>query len=365
MREEKREAGPQSTHNPPSTKDRVEQQALIRLDTEINPKAGEDVDSFRLKNQLISDDGRRLDDSRWGHKIVDRKTRGCSASDHTASTLPFPPVSQLPTPRNSPLSTPPDDAFTYPEGGLRAWLVVFGSWCGLFASLGITNTLASFQAYLSTDQLSSYAPGQIGWIFSLYTFLLFACGIYIGPLFDVYGPRWLILPGSGCVVLNIFLLGVCTEYWHFIIVFGILGGVGTSLLFTPCIAAVSHFFNRRRGNATGIAATGGAIGGIVFPLLLQSLIPRIGFIWSTRVMGFIILFFCIIANSLIASRLPPGLAGRSPHPDFKILMKPAFAITVLGVFLIEWALFIPLTYITSYALEQGYSQSFAYQILPM
>jgi len=98
---------------------------------------------------------------------------------------------------------------TYPEGGLQAWLVVFGSWCALFASLGIANTLAIFQAYISQDQLSSYDPSRIGWIFSLYVFLAFACSIYIGPIFDVYGPRWLIFPGSVCVVVSMFLLGVC------------------------------------------------------------------------------------------------------------------------------------------------------------
>ncbi len=102
------------------------------------------------------------------------------------------------------------DEHVYLEGGLRAWLVVFGSWCAMFASLGIANTLASFQAYISKNQLSDYSPGQIGWIFSIYAFLSFACGIYIGPLFDVYGPRWLIIPGSVCVVLSMFLLGVCT-----------------------------------------------------------------------------------------------------------------------------------------------------------
>lgn len=99
--------------------------------------------------------------------------------------------------------------YIYPKGGLQAWLVVFGSWCALFASLGIANTLASFQAYISQDQLSSYSPSQTGWIFSLYIFLTFGCGIYIGPIFDVYGPRFLVLPGSVCVVLSMFLLGVC------------------------------------------------------------------------------------------------------------------------------------------------------------
>jgi hypothetical protein len=31
----------------------------------------------------------------------------------------------------------------YPEGGLQAWLVVFGSWCALCASLGLMNTLGA------------------------------------------------------------------------------------------------------------------------------------------------------------------------------------------------------------------------------
>jgi hypothetical protein len=38
----------------------------------------------------------------------------------------------------------------YPEGGLQAWLVVFSSWCALWASLGPMNTLRIFQAYIFT-----------------------------------------------------------------------------------------------------------------------------------------------------------------------------------------------------------------------
>lgn len=99
---------------------------------------------------------------------------------------------------------------TYPEGGLQAWLVVFGSWCALLASLGIMNSLATFQTYIGTHQLADYDEGTIGWIFSLYSALTFFCGIYIGPLFDRFGPRWLILPGSICVVASMMALSVCT-----------------------------------------------------------------------------------------------------------------------------------------------------------
>jgi hypothetical protein len=98
----------------------------------------------------------------------------------------------------------------YPEGGLQAWLVVFGSWCVLCASLGLMNTLGIFQAYISTHQLSTYSEGTIGWIFSIYTFMAWFCGIFVGPLFDKYGPRWLICVGSVCVVGSMMLLGECT-----------------------------------------------------------------------------------------------------------------------------------------------------------
>lgn len=99
---------------------------------------------------------------------------------------------------------------TYPEGGLQAWLVVFGSWCGLLASLGLMNSIATFQTYIATHQLSNYDEGTIGWIFSLYTALCFLCGVYIGPLFDRYGPRWLVGPGGILVVASVMLMSICT-----------------------------------------------------------------------------------------------------------------------------------------------------------
>lgn len=96
-------------------------------------------------------------------------------------------------------------------------------------------------------------------------------------------------------------------------------------------------------------------------MIIQSLVPKIGFVWAIRTIEVLILIVCISANIFIKSRLPPS--RRSPHPDLRILSQPAFAMTVLGVFLIEWALFIPLAYITSYALKQAYAPKFAYSIL--
>lgn len=136
------------------------------------------------------------------------------------------------------------------------------------------------------------------------------------------------------------------------------------MLFTPSLAAVGHFFQARRGLATGIASTGGSIGGIVFPLMLQSLFPRLGWAWSVRVLGFLVLGICGCANFLIRSRLPPA-QGASARPDFNIFRNSAFTLTTLGMFLLEFALFIPLTYISSYARSKGFSEAFSFQILPI
>lgn len=111
-------------------------------------------------------------------------------------------------------STSTTDNETYPEGGLRAWLVILGCWFALIASLGLMNTLATFQSYLISHQLAEYEEGTVGWIFSLYTFVVFFLGLYIGPMFDKYGPRWIVMGGTVGIVAGMMLMSISTgEFW--------------------------------------------------------------------------------------------------------------------------------------------------------
>lgn len=105
-------------------------------------------------------------------------------------------------------STSATDNETYPEGGLRAWLVVLGCWLALIASLGLMNTLATFQSYLISHQLAAYGEGTVGWIFSIYTFVVFFLGLYIGPIFDKYGPRWIVMAGTVCIIAGMMLMSI-------------------------------------------------------------------------------------------------------------------------------------------------------------
>ncbi|KAJ1331767.1 putative transporter MCH4 [Microdochium nivale] len=269
-----------------------------------------------------------------------------------------------------------NDDDDFPEGGLQAWLVVFGSFCAMVSVYGLINSAAIFESYFSNNQLRGYDSSTIGWIFSVYLFLVFFAGIQAGPIFDGYGPRWLVLVGSIMVVASQMLLSISTEYYQILLTYSVLGGLGGALLNVPAYGVIAHFFKARRGLATGIAATSGSIGGIVFPFLFQATFPRLGFGWSTRISGFILLVLAVPANLLVRSRLTPTkkklklqqqavVASSGEHgaaavpaapkssvmPDWSLFKDSKFLLCCLGLWFMEWGIFIPLTFIVSYAAD--------------
>ncbi|EGX95322.1 MFS monocarboxylate transporter, putative [Cordyceps militaris CM01] len=252
----------------------------------------------------------------------------------------------------------------YPEGGWAAWSVVLGAFFALFSAMGLMNSIAVFQAYTLDHQLRGYSEGTVGWIFSIYTFLAFFGGVYFGPIFDKYGPRWLTICGAVCVTCSMLAMSFCTELWHFILAFGVLGGLGTSLVFTPCIAAVGHWFKARRGFATGLATCAGGLGGIIFPLMLTDLFTRVGYGWATRALALVCLVCGAVGVLLVRARLPPA-QNATAHPDPRIFRQRPFALATVAIFLLEFALFIPLAYLSTYALHHGFGAAYAYHLVPI
>jgi hypothetical protein len=68
----------------------------------------------------------------------------------------------------------------YPEGGLRAWLVVLGAWCAMVPSMGMLNTIGVIDAWIGENQLASLPKSQTAWIVSIYAFLLYLGGSCAG-----------------------------------------------------------------------------------------------------------------------------------------------------------------------------------------
>ena len=120
-------------------------------------------------------------------------------------------VSTEPHAPKGPLNLAVLETESYPEGGRAAYLSLFGCFCAWLCAYGLMNTIGTFQAYLGTHQLAGYSEADIGWIFGLYLFMAYCCGVQTGPIFDAVGPRWLTVAGSVSLVLAMFLLELCSR----------------------------------------------------------------------------------------------------------------------------------------------------------
>ncbi|EEQ34440.1 riboflavin transporter MCH5 [Microsporum canis CBS 113480] len=99
------------------------------------------------------------------------------------------------------------------------------------------------------------------------------------------------------------------------------------------------------------------------PLALQKLYTVVSFAWATRIVGLVVIFCCAVAVILVRSRLPPK-PGQTVIPSLHILRDPAYLLVTLGTYFMEWALFVPIAYITAFALSTGaMSTAFSYQLI--
>jgi hypothetical protein len=96
---------------------------------------------------------------------------------------------------------------------------------------------------------------------------------------------------------------------------------------------------------------------------MRQLLTTIGFPWTVRVVGFIFLASLIVGNLLIRPRIEPRKNLDGKIIDLSALKDLRFTLLGCGVFFSDWALFGPLTFITSYSLAQGINPNIAYYMI--
>lgn len=247
-----------------------------------------------------------------------------------------------------------------PDGGVMAWLQVLGSWTAIVMTFGLSSGTSVLMQWLLKNYLKHYSASRVGWMFSIQRFIFYFMGVLFGPIVDAYGVRCLIIPGSIGMVVCVFLLSVCKEYYQFVLCFSILGGFASSLIFNPCVSVLTHWFDKRRGLAIGIAASGSGVGGIIFNQINNKMLDHVSFGWSVRTMAFIVLFCGVVSSLTLTSRHTKRTAinWEDMKPDLKALLEPDFFWCTVGLFFVEWGLFIPMQYIVSYAVDRNFSRTF-------
>lgn len=231
-----------------------------------------------------------------------------------------------------------------PDGGLQAWtqvlmghLVVFNSW-GYLTSFGL------FQSYYATTLDTT--PSAISWIGSIQIFLVYLIGTFSGRALDAGYFRAILVCGFSLQVLAVFMTSISNQYWQLFLAQGICKGLGDGLLFCPTVSLVATYFSKNRVFAMAFTASGGATGGIVFPLIAQQLQSKVRFGWTVRVMAFVILFNSVVALSIARVRLPPRRTG--PLVEWSAFNELPYTLYCVGMFLNLWAVYFAYFYVSSW-----------------
>ncbi|KAI6126612.1 hypothetical protein F5141DRAFT_1247803 [Pisolithus sp. B1] len=138
------------------------------------------------------------------------------------------------------------------------------------------------------------------------------------------------LPYLAFYVAALFLAAECKTFLQVTLCQGVATGFFVVMLFGSTPAIVSHWFLKKRSQASfAVLCNRWSIGGTVLPIFTQQLFMKVGFKWSVRAIAFIISFVIIVANLLIRPRLPPSNVKGGLF-DWRAFKNPAFACCVLA-----------------------------------
>lgn len=196
---------------------------------------------------------------------------------------------------------------------------------------GVINSFGAFQAHYTTTL--GRPPSDISWIGSFEIFLLFFIGTFTGRLTDAGFFRPVMIVGVALVTLGIFTTAVCTQYWQLFLAQGVCLGLGNGFLFCPTMAVISTYWQKKRALVMGIAACGSATGGLIFPSMVRELLPKIGFAWTVRAIGFIQVGCLVIALIFLKTRVPPRKSGQLI--EFAAFKELEYTFYAMGAFMVR------------------------------
>ncbi|KAF2105052.1 MFS transporter, MCP family, solute carrier family 16, member 10 [Rhizodiscina lignyota] len=249
-----------------------------------------------------------------------------------------------------------------PDGGVKAWTQVFFAWIVCFTTWGYINSFGAFQTYYTSTL--GVSQSTVSWVGSILLFIVFFCSVFTGRALDagLFLPTFAI--GSVIQLIGIFTNSLCTNVWQLILAQGVCTGLGSGIIFCPTTALVTTYFQRNRALAVAIMSSGNSAGGAIYPVIVRSLLPKIGFGWTIRVLGFVNMV-CLIASIIfLRPRLPPRKQG--PIVEWAAFKEAPYTLMVIGMSFVFGGLFFSFYYIGSYGrtiIGMSYTESTTLVIL--
>ena len=157
-------------------------------------------------------------------------------------------------------------------------------------------------------------------------------GILMGWLADRISIRRTVAFGATMIAAGLAVSSLGT-IWALFVGQGLLMGLlGNGAMFPPLLVYVSRWFERRRGTALALIASGQYVAGMLWPSLFQLGIARFG--WQGTMLGFGAVCACVIPPlALLLHPAPTAVAGDGvlPAPRRSTLgLPPNLVLVLLG-----------------------------------
>jgi MFS family permease len=202
-------------------------------------------------------------------------------------------------------------------------------------------------------------------------------GIIMGRLVDSLG---IFRPLVACiVVLFLGYLGsaFATQHWQFAVTYGLfIAMLGSAITFGPLMADVSLWFDKRRGIAVAICASGNYLAGTIWPPIVQKLVAAYGWRLTHAVIALVCLLV-MLPLALAFSRPSPVSTQQAPTRggDAPVLARPRktppFSLPVLQFLLVVagvtccLAMSMPQVHIVAYCGDLGYGAARGAEMLSL
>jgi MFS family permease len=237
---------------------------------------------------------------------------------------------------------------------------------GSLGSVGMWSVVVALPA-VQSEFAASRGTASLAFTFVMLGFG--SGGVLTGKITDRYGIVAAIGLGVGILGLAYVGAGLSSSIWQFILVHFLIG-LSSSATFGPLMAEASHWFDRYRGLAVTIAASGNYIGGAIWPPVVS---------WGTQTAGWrhthiAIGIFTAVAMTLaliVLRRLMGGRSRRShvnaapPRLDLRLSANALTAILSLASVSCCVAMAMPQVHIVAYCGDLGYGVARGAQMLSL
>ncbi|KAH6654459.1 major facilitator superfamily domain-containing protein [Truncatella angustata] len=251
--------------------------------------------------------------------------------------------SQLPAPRALP-------DLPLVDRGKDAWLFLAACWVVEAFIFGFGASFGVFQDFYSTHEpfAKSGSVAIIGTTTMGIMYIGFPLFIGLCRLYPRWG-RWSTMVGLFAASLSMATSSFCNNVPQLIVSQGVMFGLGGCIACCPCQLYIDEWFARRKGLAYGIAWSAGGVGGVVFPLIMETLLHELGFQKTLRIWAGI-LFACSAPLAFfIRPRLPYSASIHQRRLNLRFIMSKRFALHQVANTIQATGYFLPSIYLPTYA----------------